>query len=102
MNVKFRRSWVLAGGLFLFVVTAFWTIKTQAGSPLYDWFRIGTDAASPVYDQLKPSTAYNPDRREYLVVWHNERPVYPDIQAGNIPYIKPSSAIREWAQSLVN
>ncbi len=33
-----------------------------------------------------PSVAYNPERKEYLVVWHNERSVYPDIQAQRISW----------------
>jgi hypothetical protein len=33
-----------------------------------------------------PAVAYNPERKEYLVVWHNERSVYPDIQAQRISW----------------
>jgi len=40
--------------------------------------------AGEVHYQLKPSIAYNPDRQEYLVVWYNERPVYPDIKAQRV------------------
>jgi len=85
MKKLFRRFWVIMGMvLVLSFITAAQTTTTQAGSLLYDWFRIGTDAVSPVYYQLKPSIAYNPDRQEYLVVWYNERPVYPDIQAQRV------------------
>jgi len=61
-----------------------WTSAAAAGSFLGDWFVIGTDAAPPLFGQLSPSIAFNPDRGEYLVVWHNERPVYPDIQAQRV------------------
>jgi len=33
------------------------------------------------YDQVTPSTAYNPNEKEYLVVWSNDRPGNDDIYA---------------------
>lgn len=44
----------------------------------------------PIHDppgtinHVRPSIAYNPDLKEYLVVWQNERPVYPDIEAQRV------------------
>jgi hypothetical protein len=60
---------------------------STAGELLGDFFIIGKDPLpppEPQFDQVSPSVAYNPHRQEYLVVWHNERPVYPDIQAQRV------------------
>lgn len=58
--------------------------RAVAGDFSGEWFVIGTDADPPLYDQRNASIAFNSDRGEYLVVWHNERPVYPDIQAQRV------------------
>ena len=70
--------------LFAAMVVTCWPGAGSAGSFAGDVFVIGTDAGPPEFDQLSPSIAFNPDRGEYLVVWHNERTVYPDIQAQRV------------------
>ncbi len=52
-------------------------LLVYAGSLLGSSFPIAEDTLNEVH----PAIAYNTQRGEYLVVWHNERAVYPDIQA---------------------
>jgi hypothetical protein len=63
---------------------AFNSVASTTGNLIGDFFLIGTDAGQPRYFQQYASIAYNPHRMEYLVVWHNARPVYPDIQAQRV------------------
>lgn len=53
-------------------------LTSFAGSPIGSAaFRISDQSV----DAVHPSVAYNSTRREYLVVWHNDRPGNDDIQA---------------------
>ncbi len=49
-----------------------------AASPIGSTFVIRND---PGVAEVDPAVAYNLARREFLVVWCNDRPDYPDIQA---------------------
>ena len=49
----------------------------SAGAPIGDTLTVFDDPE----EEKSPAIAYNPDRREYLVVWHNDRPAHDDIRA---------------------
>ena len=86
MNRNRHRFWTLLGAVLVMtiMVVAALVDSGAAGKIIGYWFLIGGDAGEPFFDQECPANAYNPDRREYLVVWHNKRTVYPDIQAQRI------------------
>ena len=54
-------------------------VAAAGGGPVGGTFTIADDGA----DEIKPAVAYNPDREEYLVVWHRDVG-YADIRARRI------------------
>lgn len=52
-------------------------LTASAGTPVYGPIVISADSEREVY----PSVAYNSQRQEYLVVWHNDRARCDDIRA---------------------
>lgn len=59
-------------GLFLLYALAL-ALPVAAGSPLGKPFILPTPE---FMDPYHPAAAYNPDRREYLVAWHNSAGIY--------------------------
>jgi len=54
------------------------SVAVATASPIGSPFVIRND---PGVAEVEPAVAYNVARREFLVVWFNDRPDYPDIQA---------------------
>lgn len=62
----------------------------NAGSPIGGIFAINTAN----YDQVHPAVAYNSQREEYLVVWHNEWPGNKDIYGQRVS--KNGALVGNW------
>jgi hypothetical protein len=54
-------------------------VSASGGGPVGGTFTIANDVA----DEIQPAVAYNPDRQEYLVVWHRDVG-YADIRARRV------------------
>ncbi|MCL6429711.1 MAG: hypothetical protein K6V36_02480 [Anaerolineae bacterium] len=59
------------------------SVAAAAASPIGSAFVIRND---PGVAEVDPAVAYNLARREFLVVWCNDRPDYPDIQAQRLKW----------------
>lgn len=59
------------------------SVAAAAASPIGSTFVIHND---PGVAEVDPAVAYNLARREFLVVWCNDRPDYPDIQAQRLKW----------------
>lgn len=59
------------------------SVAVVMDSPIGSTFVIRND---PGVAEVEPAVAYNPARWEFLVVWFNDRPDYPDIQAQRLKW----------------
>jgi hypothetical protein len=75
--MRVQKSFWLIGLCIMLLGLLLIPLPVFAGTLLGSSFPIAQDSLEEVH----PAIAYNTQRGEYLVVWHNERAVYPDIQA---------------------
>jgi hypothetical protein len=73
--MNFQRYFL--SGIILILLICIFPGRTSAGSPIALDFIIFQGEQ----DQVTPSAAYNPNEKEYLVVWSNDRPGNDDIYA---------------------
>jgi hypothetical protein len=59
------------------------SVPVATPGPIGSAFVIRND---PGVAEVEPAVAYNPARQEFLVVWCNDRPDYPDIQAQRLKW----------------
>ena len=76
-----KKRWVGVLVMVSLVVTMMVPVVVFAGRPIG---ASDLNISNLAGDQGNPSVAYNAAAGEYLVVWHNERAVYPDIQAQRV------------------